>query len=146
LFSELKFFQPEIYFVLLGGILIAAILSDNFCSVLAICSRYLFGFFGSILAGLGFFSYCHSRKISSLTHQASQSVKYASYITAIAFIVYGILGGLVVPSAPWFPANWLNQDTFLAGVGLPVQLFRSVCAVLMAVSINHILKVLRKAA
>ena len=53
----------------------------------------------------------------------------------VLFIFYGILSGLVVPKAGFFPAFWINNANFLEVAGMPVQFFRMLCAILLAVSI-----------
>lgn len=135
--------DARIHAFLLGGILVAASLSDNFLSALVIWSRYLLGFPGSTLAGAGFLLYWRFRIQPTLTQQEFLSMKYACYVSAFGFIAYGIFGGLVVPRAPWFPANWINQEDFLEVLGVPVQFFRAACAVLAAISVTHILLELR---
>jgi len=47
--------------------------------------------------------------------------------TGIALGVFGLLGGLIGPRAPFFPANWLNQDQFLRLTGIPLSLLRGLC-------------------
>ncbi|HUW51595.1 MAG TPA: hypothetical protein VMV75_11340 [Sulfuricella sp.] len=131
--------DARIHVFLLGGTLVAATLSDNFLQALVIWSRYLLGFPGSTLAGAGFLLYYRFRIQPTLTQRKFLSIQYACYVAAFAFIAYGIFGGLVVPRAPWFPADWLNQEDFLEVLGAPVQLFRAVCAVLVAISVTHIL-------
>jgi len=135
--------DARIHVFLLGGILVAAILSDNFLPALVIWSRYLLGFPGSTLTGAGFLLYYHFSIQPMLTQRKFLTIQYACYVSAFAFIAYGIFGGLVVPRAPWFPANWLDQEDFLALLGVPVQLFRAVCAVLVTISVTHILLQLR---
>jgi diguanylate cyclase (GGDEF)-like protein len=53
----------------------------------------------------------------------------------IAMALYGIAAGAVVPAASMFPANFLNQDTFFAAIGAPIQLFRAffACWIMLAV-------------
>jgi PAS domain S-box-containing protein len=51
-------------------------------------------------------------------------------VAAAATALYGLAAGCVVPPASFFPASVLNEDTFLAIAGFPVQLLRAplVCA------------------
>lgn len=61
---------------------------------------------------------------------------------AAAFLfIYGILSGLVVPRADFFPATVLNYDVFREHLGFPVQVLRSVCAVVIAYSMFRVLQV-----
>ncbi len=90
-------------------------------------SRYFLSLPGSILAGLG------------LLHQARQVrdmdlPQIANYLigAALAFCVYGLFGGLVVPTAPIFPANWVNYSLLDKTVHLPAPVFRSLCGLAMA--------------
>jgi diguanylate cyclase (GGDEF)-like protein/PAS domain S-box-containing protein len=55
-------------------------------------------------------------------------------------VVYGFVGGLIVPAARLFPADVINQQSFLAVFGFPVQLMRAACAVALAVTIVRILR------
>ena len=131
--------DARILVFLLCGILVAATLSDHFFSSLVIWTRYLLGFFGSTLAGAGFLLHYHFRIKPTVTQREFLTIQHASYVSAFAFIAYGIFGGLVVPRAPWFPANWLNQENFQEVLGMPVQLFRAACAMLVTVFVTHIL-------
>jgi hypothetical protein len=135
--------DARIHVFLLGGILVAATLSDKSLPALVIWSRYLLGFPGSTMAGAGFLLYCRFCIQPTMTQREFLPIQYACYVSAFAFIAYGIFGGLVVPRAPWFPANWLNQEDFLAVLGVPVQLFRAACAVLVTFSVSYILIGLR---
>lgn len=47
---------------------------------------------------------------------------------AISFAVYALLTGIVVPPAPFPPANVLNTAWFFATFGIPVQVGRTICA------------------
>ena len=55
---------------------------------------------------------------------------------AAAMLVYGAATGLVVPRSDFWPASALNQESFLAAVGVPVQLVRGGLATLMAMAIH----------
>jgi signal transduction histidine kinase len=64
-------------------------------------------------------------------------------VAAATFVAYGILAGLFVRKADFFPASILNYETFTSVTGLPVQIFRAVCAVVAAWSIIRVLDVFR---
>jgi signal transduction histidine kinase len=70
-------------------------------------------------------------------------LRIASWIGGGAFISYAILSGLVVPTAAWFPASIINQETFFEIFHVPVQLFRVICAVLIAISVGLLLRIFR---
>jgi signal transduction histidine kinase len=90
-------------------------------------SRYLLCLPGAILSGVG------------LLHQARQMraldlPRIATYLTgaAAAFLVYALVGGLVVPTAPVFAANVLNYDLLARTIQIPAPVFRSLCGLAMA--------------
>ena len=62
-------------------------------------------------------------------------------MAANAFFLYGILAGLVVKQGSFFPASVLNYSSFTNAVGVPVQILRAGCAVLVAVCMVRILRV-----
>jgi len=64
-------------------------------------------------------------------------------IVATTFLLYGVLAGVFVPEASFFPASALNYATFAAVAGLPIQVFRAACAVMAAWGIIRMLDVFR---
>ncbi|MFA5081565.1 MAG: PAS domain S-box protein [Hydrogenophilaceae bacterium] len=108
---------------------------------LTIWSRYLYGFPASLLAGIGFLLYCQNRIQPRLETDEFRPVRRACLLASFAFVAYAVLGGLVVPRADWAPAAWINQDSFLAATGIPVQLFRAACAIALAFSVAYILRI-----
>ena len=84
-------------------------------------SRRGFGFSGALLSGLAFFSLAKSMKVIGHPRLTNGLI-----VTGIGFVCYAIFGGLVVE--PIF--------------GLPIQLFRAVCAVTIAVYSFAILEIL----
>lgn len=51
---------------------------------------------------------------------------------AVLFALYGIAAGLIVPQAPLWPAEVVNQASFLSVTGVPIQLVRGILAGLLA--------------
>ncbi len=64
-------------------------------------------------------------------------------IAAATFVAYGVFAGLFVRKADFFPASVLNYETFTSLTGLPVQIFRAMCAVVAAWSIIGVLDIFR---
>jgi signal transduction histidine kinase len=62
-------------------------------------------------------------------------------IAAGALAAYGILGGLIVPSYPFFPADVINKETFEAVFIAPPAVFRSLAGLVLAVAIIRALEV-----
>jgi hypothetical protein len=61
----------------------------------------------------------------------------ASHLQAAAFgmTFYALAAGLVPNPAPFFPASWLNYESFLDVTGVPIQLIRGLLAVWVSVSL-----------
>jgi len=133
--------SSPLHIVLLAGVAAGSLGGDGFLLNLTIWSRYLYGFPASLLAGIGFLLYCRNRIQPTLEHDEFRPVWRACLLAGVAFIAYGIFGGLVVPRADWAPAAWLNQESFQENSGIPVQLFRAACAVAVAFSVAYILRV-----
>ena len=60
---------------------------------------------------------------------------------ASLFLLNAIFSGLIVPAAPFLPAALLNQESFFALVGVPVQLLRALLALTIAFYVTRVLKV-----
>ncbi len=133
--------SARLHFVLLAAVAAGSGWGDGFLLNLVIWSRYLYGFSAAMLAGAGFLLYCSNRIQPSLETDEFRPVRRACMAAGGAFIVYAVFGGLVVPRADWAPAAWLNQDSFLAVSGIPVQLLRAACAVTVAISVAYILRI-----
>ncbi len=133
--------SKPIHIVLLAGVTAGSLWGDDFLLNLTIWSRYLYGFPASLLAGVGFLLYCGNRVQPTLDSDEFRPVWRACLLAGAAFIAYGVFGGLVVPRAGWAPAVWLNQEGFQESSGIPVQLFRAICAVALAFSVAYVLRI-----
>ncbi|MBF0519699.1 MAG: PAS domain S-box protein [Nitrospirae bacterium] len=120
--------------VIITGVLIFSYNSNDFFKVGHILVRYLLGFPGSLLTAIGFYSYYQNKDIKQLKID-----KYFLLIS-ISFLIYACLGGMVAPKGRFFPSNWLNTETFLLAINIPVQVFRTSTAVIAAVSIVGAIK------
>ena len=136
-----RFLDVNVHGLLLFAVAAGSLTATDPLLNLAIWSRYLYGFSGSLLAGAGFLLYCARRIRPTLGPNEFLPVWRACLLACVAFVSYGVLGGLVVPRADWAPASWLNQETFQALFHAPVQIFRAACAVAIAVSVAYILRI-----
>ncbi len=116
---------------------VMGILSDDLWTAGSIWSRYLLGLPGGLLIGLGFRLYYYHEE----TYLAPLKVKKYFLFGGIAFAMYGILGGIIVPKEDFFPASWLNTESFLLYVKVPVQAFRTACAVTATWAIGGMLTI-----
>lgn len=101
----------------------------------SIWPRYFLGFPGGLLSALGFILYYRSNKT------ILRPLKVYKYFLVASFSIgtYGILGGIIVPEAHFFPASIINTTSFLELFGIPVQVCRGICSIILAWSIWNIL-------
>lgn len=62
-------------------------------------------------------------------------------LSALGFFLYGFFSGVIVPEARFFPATILNHTVFAETIGLKVQVFRTLCALLIAFGMIKVLEV-----
>jgi len=102
-----------------------------------IVSRYTMAFPGAALAAYGL-------RRHALEHIRPMNLPHIiSFLRlgGLALATYAFFGGLVVPVAPFFPANWLNYALIESMTGIPVPIFRSVCGLVLTYSMIRALEV-----
>jgi signal transduction histidine kinase len=104
------------------------------CDVLA---RYVLGIPASVVAGLVLF---RQRKTIKNVHMQPFTVNFT--FAAISIIIYGLVGQMFVSETFIFPANIINSQLFIDTFGFPVQVLRAVVAVVIAISMISVLRVL----
>ena len=116
--------------------------SGDFAGTATSLSRLLLGFPGALLAGLAFLGYAKCRE------QTLIRLKARNYfiLAGAAFIAYSFFGGLILAKGGSFHAYPIDNGAFLAAVGLPVQLFRALCAVFIFGSIIGAMRMFREGA
>ncbi len=65
----------------------------------------------------------------------------ALQLSGIAMGIYSLAAGLIVPPAPFFPADWLNTDTFTRYLIVPPQLVRALIGLAMAMTTIRFLEI-----
>ncbi|MCF7954785.1 MAG: PAS domain S-box protein [Phycisphaerae bacterium] len=102
-----------------------------------IWSRYILCVPGAFLTGLALLLYVPQVEPARVK-RITQNLKIAGF----AFMAYALFAGVIVKKADIFPASLLNYDSFkeLFG-GIPVQVFRSGCAVIIAYSLIRVLEI-----
>ncbi|MHC4726592.1 MAG: PAS domain-containing protein, partial [Planctomycetota bacterium] len=103
-----------------------------------IFARYLLCAPGAFLTALGLFLQIPQFKQAKLP-AATGNLRMA----AIAFILYTVFAGLIVKEATFFPASFLNYTLFMTIFHVPVQIFRAVCAIILAYSTTKLLSIFR---
>lgn len=101
-------------------------------------SRYLLCLPASLLAFLGLL-----RQATQMREMQLQQISFYLTGAAIAFLGYAIVAGLVVPTAPIFPANLLNYALLDRTIHLPIPVLRSLCGLAMVFFIVRSLDVFR---
>jgi signal transduction histidine kinase len=123
-----------------AGVFLRGILFRDPLNVLAVIgdgwSRYLLSFPGSLLACGGLVY--HARQVRQRGFP-----RISLYLTgaAVAFGIYALVGGLVAPTAPIFPANRLNYALIQQTMHVPVQVIRSLCGLSMALLVTRSLQI-----
>ena len=101
-----------------------------------IMARYLLCAPGAILVAVGLMM-----QIGELKETRLSGVVRSLRLAVITFLFYGLVAGVIVKKATFFPASHLNYDLVIAVFGIPVQIFRAFCAVVLAGSIIYVLSV-----
>ena len=102
-----------------------------------IWARYLMGFPGATLSGLGLWRRRQELKVWGV--EISHNLRYAS----ITLLIYSVLGGLIVPVGDVFPSQIINNRNFLFLFHIPVQVARAVSSMFLSWYVLRILSVFR---
>lgn len=121
---ELKVPGRWVYAPLLALVAIAGVLGG--LSAANATARYAIGFTGA--SGIAAVFALHARKYSGAERRWAVSA-------SIAFALYAVAAGLIVPAATFWPASVLNHGWFAATTGVPIQLVRGLLACWLAFSI-----------
>ncbi|MEX1247835.1 MAG: sensor histidine kinase [Anaerolineales bacterium] len=103
----------------------------------AIWARYLIGFPGALLSAVAL-SYQVRKQIRPLQ---LRHIERLFSVASFALGAYAITGGLIVPPGDFFPANWLNNDTVVATLGVNPPVIRSIIGLTLALAIIRALEV-----
>ena len=103
-----------------------------------IWSRYLLCVPGTLLT-----AWALLREMRRFRAMGLPSIARNLAVAAATFAAYGVFAGLCVRKADFFPASIVNYETFASLTGLPVQIFRTLCAIIAAWSIIRVLDVFR---
>jgi signal transduction histidine kinase len=100
-----------------------------------VLTRYILGIPGAIVAGWAML-------LEQRAFNERGMVRFGRDLTlaAVALLLYGLIGQLFVPPSVLFPANIINSDLFSELFGVPVQLFRALMGVGVAVFVIRALR------
>jgi signal transduction histidine kinase len=99
-------------------------------------SRYLLCFPGALLASAGLL-----RQVGQMRRMNLHGIGRYLAGAAAAFAVYAIVGGLIVPASPIFPASVVNYVLLDSVVHVPAPVFRSICGLAIALFVVRSLEV-----
>ncbi len=132
-------YSGPIIYIISASLLITHIVLFPGLNETIVAIRYTYGFWGSLFLGIGLYFY--SNTLKEVSH--IKELKFYFKIAGISFLCYSFFAGLIVPSAEHFPARYLNEQWFLETFHLPVQVFRSLCALGIAISSIKALEIFR---
>lgn len=125
--------------ILLAGLWIVIFAaSKEHCLMGDIWARYLLCVPGTALTAYGLLLY-----LPQLEKTRLPVVVWHLKLAGVVFLVYGFLAGLIVKEADFFPASVLHYGVIRDIFGVPVQVFRAVCASIMAYSTYRVLRIFR---
>src|SRR6266508_6258140 len=56
-------------------------------------------------------------------------------------MLYGLFAGIIVPNAGFLPSTVFNYSFFSDTIGIPIQAFRALCAVIITYSMIKVLEI-----
>ncbi len=105
----------------------------------SIWARYGMGFPGALVAAYGLRRQAHELIAPLQTPHILGTLRLAG----LALAGYGLVGGLAVPPADFFPANWFNSAQVEQLTLIPVQVFRSLLGLILTLAIIRAMEVFR---
>lgn len=122
-----------------GPALLTAAQPAQWHDMAAIWARLLIGFPAALLAAFGLYRQARDLAVSFPTQSVERNLRLAS----LALAGYAIMGGLVVPEAAFFPADFLNDGVVERLSLVPVPVYRSLFGLLLTFAIIRSLEVFR---
>ena len=136
-----RWFGPGLHVLPIIGLGACLLLPLSPLQALTLGGRYFYAIPGAWLTGAGFILYCQRQIRPLIPPTEFPFLQVACLVAGTSFFVYGLVGGLLLPALPVFPADRLNQDSFQAAFGIPVQVVRALCAFLVAGAVYYILRI-----
>ena len=101
-------------------------------------ARYGLALPGGLLGAWGFRHEAHR----TVEPQRWPWVHWPMRLTLLALGAFALCGGLIGPTASFFPANALNETLLLNATGIPIALLRALCGGAMAFGVTQALSAL----
>ncbi len=105
-----------------------------------IWARYSLGFPGALLAAYGL----RRQAFELIAPFQTPHILRTMRIAGLALAGYAVTGGLAVPSADFFPANWFNSAAIEQLTFVPVQVYRSLFGLTLTLATINTLEVFQE--
>jgi signal transduction histidine kinase len=122
--------------LLLAYAITVATTSIDWAVAADIWSRYMLYLPGCLLSGLGLL-----RQRKALQQRGLKTGGASLIGAGVAFFVNAIVAGLIVPSSDHFLADWFNYESVLLSTGVPIQIWRTLTAIAIALFVLRALSV-----
>ncbi|MPW24935.1 hypothetical protein GC105_03925 [Alkalibaculum sp. M08DMB] len=112
---------------------------DNYIETLKtlnVTSRYFIALPGCVIACIGLYK---SGKTIYALKLKRISIKFK--VLAVLFGLYGIFAGLIVSKHHFFPANIINEESFIQLLGFPVEIARTVVAIAITILFINVINI-----
>jgi len=100
---------------------------EEFVTMVDVLSRYILGIPGALLAAWAIILEQRALRKRQIT-RFGRDLQWAAW----SLLLYGVVGQLFVHKSRLFPSSIINGQLFLDTFGIPIQFFRAVEAILMA--------------
>ena len=130
------FILPAIWIIIFIYALNTYAETSGWINLASVWSRYLLGAPGAFAAAIGLYQFTNEAKIIG----AQRSYRMLQ-VAGISLLAYTIMGGMVVPDEPFFPANTLNYTLIESFLGIPVQVYRSLIGLVLAFSMIRAMEI-----
>ena len=102
-----------------------------------ISARYLLGLPGALAAAYGLYLVAKQDSVVLSESKIYRMLQLAGH----SLVAYGFFGGLLVNESSFFPATIINQQVVEAWFGIPVEVYRSLAGLFLAISIIRALEI-----
>ena len=103
----------------------------------SVAARYLLGLTGALLSAYGLYVLAQTDVVLMSGRKFYQMLRLAGF----SLVAYAFFGGILVSQGSFFPANVLNQQLLENWIHVPVEIFRSLSGLVLAVSIIRALEI-----
>ena len=124
---------------LVGSWLLRLAPDDALLTAWEVVGRYVLAGPSAVIAALGIQRHV-KQEIKPLN---LPSIEHYLRMASLSLLALALLNGLIVPVAPFFPANVLNYSLLERTIGVPIQVFLSIFGLLLAYSVIRALEIFR---